>query len=124
MNSQDPYTIHVHRCTPERRCEAEAVCVRDDGHAVVCLKGEFDADTVHVVREVLAATDDALLIVDLSGVTFADASLLHALLDARRRLVLAGPLPDQFHRLLDLTGTGSLFAMTSRAGVAGDLCGG
>ncbi|MFE3579041.1 STAS domain-containing protein [Streptomyces vinaceus] len=87
------------------------MCHPDSDRTVVCLSGEFDADTIHVFREVLAATDEAMqLVVDLSGVTFADSSLLHALLDARHRIVLAGPLPRQFHRLLDLTVTTGRFA--------------
>ncbi|MEU8844126.1 STAS domain-containing protein [Streptomyces roseus] len=95
-------------------CQAEAECVPGDGHTLVRLSGEFDADTVHVFREVLEATGEATdLVVDLSSVTFADTSLLHALLDARKRVVLAGPLPRQFHRILDLTGLVQLFAAAS-----------
>lgn len=90
-----------------------------DGHTLVRLSGEFDADTIHVFREVLEATDDTgTLVVDLSGVTFADTSLLHALFDARRRVVLAGPLPCQFHRILDLTGLMQLFTAASDADTA------
>ncbi|MFE5534707.1 STAS domain-containing protein [Streptomyces sp. NPDC056519] len=83
---------------------------------MVCLSGEFDADTIHVFREVLAAIGSSTrLVVDLTGVTFADSSLLHALLDARHRIVLAGPLPRRFHRLLDRSGTMRQFATAPEA---------
>ncbi|MFE2475243.1 STAS domain-containing protein [Streptomyces sp. NPDC059389] len=91
------------------------------GHGGV-LSGEFDADTVHVFREILAATDTAVhLVVDLTGVTFADSSLLHALLDARRRIVLVGPLHGRFHRLLEVTGTTCLFTTAPGVGVQVDV---
>ncbi|MFE5767409.1 STAS domain-containing protein [Streptomyces sp. NPDC056485] len=102
------------------------MCHPDGDNTVVCLSGEFDPDTIHVLRQVLAATDETMhLVVDLSGVTFADSSLLHALLDARHRIVLAGPLPHQFHRLMDLTGTRRHFttAPARVAEAAVRLCG-
>ncbi|MFC1418131.1 hypothetical protein [Streptacidiphilus cavernicola] len=48
---------------------------------------------------------------DLSGVEFADCSLLNTLLLARsrRHLVLAGPLPHEVRRLFDLTSTAAVF---------------
>ncbi|MFF1343941.1 hypothetical protein ACFVYT_39990 [Streptomyces sp. NPDC058290] len=68
-----------------------------------------------------ALTDDMPLVVDLSGVPFAGSSLLHALLDARQRVALAGPLQSRFHRLLDLTGTAQQFTTTPQA--SAHLCG-
>ncbi|WP_158734482.1 hypothetical protein [Streptomyces sp. NRRL F-2747] len=42
----------------------------------------------------------------MSGITFADSSLLHALLDAHERVVLTGSLPNQFRRVLPRAGAG------------------
>lgn len=71
---------------------AEAERLLGDGHPVVVrLSGEFDID-IHVLPEVLAVTADRTVIIGLSRVAFADSAFLHALLDARRHVVLAGPL--------------------------------
>ncbi|MEU6935108.1 STAS domain-containing protein [Streptomyces rubiginosohelvolus] len=91
------------------------VRVCEEHHAlVVAACGDFDADERDLL---LAAWDEAderglpATVVDLTGVTFADSSLLDALLRARarhhtagRRLVLAGPLPSQVLLLLTVTG--------------------
>ncbi|MEW2062792.1 MULTISPECIES: STAS domain-containing protein [unclassified Streptomyces] len=62
----------------------------------------------------LAATSETRL--DLSGLEFADSSLLHLLLDAQRvhrardaRLVLAGALQPVVERLFAVTGTTAFF---------------
>ncbi|MEV7560896.1 hypothetical protein [Streptomyces sp. NPDC089795] len=76
---------------------------------LIRLTGEFDMDSVHILREALGAVPATTAIMDLTGVDFADAALLHALLDAPQNLVLAGPLPQHLQRLLDATGTTQLF---------------
>ncbi|MFB7781152.1 STAS domain-containing protein [Streptomyces vinaceus] len=91
------------------RTEADSVCV-------VACSGEFDQDTVGVLqaacdRETIGAQ---LLVLDVKNVTFADSSFLNTLIRLRntRPLALAGPLPAQLHRLLDLTGALPLFQMS------------
>lgn len=123
MNRRDLYTAHAHPCPSQfnGRSQAAAECRASEGHAVVRLSGEFDADSIHVFREVLAATDGTPLVVDLTGITFADSSLLHALIEAHGRIVLTGPLPRQFHRVLDLTGTARQFTIAPDAGAAADV---
>ncbi|MBK3560839.1 STAS domain-containing protein [Streptomyces sp. MBT56] len=65
----------------------------------------------------LAATSETWL--DLSGLEFADSSLLHLLLDSQRvhrardaRLVLAGALQPVVERLFTVTGTAAFFMRT------------
>ncbi|MEU9032584.1 hypothetical protein AB0D46_34780 [Streptomyces sp. NPDC048383] len=50
---------------------------------------------------------------DVSGVAFADSSMLNLMLLLRRtdHLVLAGPLPSQPARLLDITQARALFTL-------------
>ncbi|MET9097176.1 STAS domain-containing protein [Streptomyces cyaneofuscatus] len=87
----------------------------EDGAFVVAASGEFDLDEQ---EQLLAALGEAgrqnlpATVVDLSGVTFADSSLLNALLHAwrrhhalGRRFVLAGPLHPTITQLLTVTGT-------------------
>ncbi|MFE5538528.1 STAS domain-containing protein [Streptomyces sp. NPDC056519] len=85
---------------------------RDD--VLIHLRGEFDADTAHLVSDAIRAWRVDRTVIDLSGVSFADSSLLHTLLDARtgHHLVLAGPLPHQLDRLFTITGTRPLFTFT------------
>ncbi|MFJ3637603.1 STAS domain-containing protein [Streptomyces sp. NPDC090112] len=89
-----------------------------DGVWVVVCSGEFDLDTT---GKLAAACDgevgDArLLVLDVTGVTFADSSFLNVLirLHNSRSLVLAGPLPHQLERLLEMTG--ALALLTIRDG--------
>ncbi|MFF3728395.1 STAS domain-containing protein [Streptomyces erythrochromogenes] len=86
----------------------------DSAFVVVC-SGEFDQDTVGSLqltcdRETAGGKQ---LVLDVKNVTFADSSFLNTLIRLRntRPLALAGPLPDQLHRLLDLTGALALFEM-------------
>ncbi|MEU3724681.1 STAS domain-containing protein [Streptomyces sp. NPDC031705] len=88
------------------RPEADGVCV------VVC-SGEFDLDTIGRLeaaceREAGGATR---LVLDVSGVEFADSSFLNLLIHLRntRPLLLEGPLPHQLVRLLEMTGALALF---------------
>ncbi|MEU6630955.1 STAS domain-containing protein [Streptomyces parvus] len=68
-------------------------------------------------HECLAATSETWL--DLSGLEFADSSLLHLMLDSQRvhrardaRLVLAGALQPVVERLFTVTGTTAFFTRT------------
>ena len=82
-------------------------------HTVIAVTGELDIASTPYLRERLhtALRDTgAHVVIDVSGVTFCDASGLALLLDARRRveaagttLVLSAPRP-QLRRLLRLTG--------------------
>ena len=82
---------------------------REEGVEVLTLSGELDITTVQDVGPVL---DDALhsgagrLVVDLSGVSFADSSALNLLLRTHTRTVLhvAGPLHPFVGRLFEVTG--------------------
>ncbi|MFB7054867.1 STAS domain-containing protein [Streptomyces vinaceus] len=98
------------------RTEADSVCV-------VACSGEFDQDTVGLLQ---AACDREtagceLLVLDVKDVSFADSSFLNTLIRLRntRRLALAGPLPDQLHRLLELTGALPLFEVREGGGRVG-----
>ncbi|MER5807833.1 STAS domain-containing protein [Streptomyces sp. NPDC002033] len=92
-----------------------------DGVRVIVCTGELDLDTVEPLQ---SATEQAIadrglrrIVVDVSALTFADFSVLHQLVRLLRtgRLVLAGPLPPQLARLLEVTGTAPVFT------VAGDV---
>ncbi|WP_051810348.1 STAS domain-containing protein [Streptomyces sp. NRRL S-378] len=89
---------------------AEADSVR-----VVACAGEFDQDTVGLLQATCdrEATSAKLLVIDVKNVTFADSSFLNTLIRLRNAhpLAVAGPLPDQLHRLLDLTGARHRFEM-------------
>ncbi|MGW9374068.1 STAS domain-containing protein [Streptomyces xanthophaeus] len=97
--------------------ESPRVTVRPepDGVWMVVCSGEFDLDTT---GKLAAACDrDAaavrLLVLDVTGVTFADSSFLNVLirLHNSRSIVLAGPLPHQLERLLEMTGALALFTI-------------
>ncbi|MCX4960971.1 STAS domain-containing protein [Streptomyces virginiae] len=97
--------------------ESPRVAVRseaDDVWVVVCT-GEFDLDTTGELAVACdrVTADAQLLVIDVSGVAFADSSFLNVLIRLRnsRPLVLAGPLPSQLHRLLEMTGALALFAL-------------
>ncbi|MGW6841221.1 STAS domain-containing protein [Streptomyces sp. NPDC054958] len=94
-----------------------------DGVYVVGCAGEFDQDTVGLLQ---AACDREtpgakLLVLDVRNVAFADSSFLNTLIRLRntRPLALAGPLPDQLRRLLDLTGALPLFQVRGDSAQAG-----
>ncbi|MEU6313805.1 STAS domain-containing protein [Streptomyces sp. NPDC047014] len=99
--------------------------VRYDAHGrfVVSCAGEFDQETV---GELAAACDrvdaDAgLVVLDVKDVAFADSSFLNTLIQLRNTgpLVLQGPLPDQLHRLLSVTGALPLFEVRDAGAQAG-----
>ncbi|MEU8779794.1 STAS domain-containing protein [Streptomyces sp. NPDC048606] len=86
---------------------------QEDGRAVVECAGEFDIDSVDLLRQACAgpAADAKLLVLDVARVEFADSSFLNELIRLRqeRELALAGPLPRQLRRLLEMTGALALF---------------
>ncbi|MFF3017342.1 STAS domain-containing protein [Streptomyces sp. NPDC057939] len=94
------------------RYEADGVCV------VVCT-GEFDLDTAGTLTGACEREGDAkLLVLDVTGVTFADSSFLNVLIRLRntRAVELAGPLPTQLRRLLEMTGAVHLFEFRDAPG--------
>jgi len=93
-------------------------CRAPDGVSVVELSGELD---IVATSDVRAHVDEAAgrrgLVLDLSGATFLDSSMLKELLRAsaelaryETRLVLAG-IPPAARRVLDLTRTAELFTL-------------
>ncbi|MFE9934279.1 STAS domain-containing protein [Streptomyces sp. NPDC005533] len=96
-----------------------SVRARADGLAVVECSGEFDRDTAGVLVAVCDrdAGPAEVLVVDVARVAFADSAFLNVLLRLwnSRRLVLAGPLPDQLRRLLEITGAVDLFEVRNDA---------
>jgi anti-anti-sigma factor len=77
-------------------------------------QGDVDISTVPELSAALGRCSNGhrLLICDLSEVTFMDSTGLRALVNARRRepeRFVLGATSHQVQRLLDLTGTSSLF---------------
>jgi anti-anti-sigma factor len=67
----------------------ETLVSHEAGRTVVALEGEHDVATVFAVTQALVAAleaDDSDVVVDLSGVTFMDASTIGVLLAARNDL--------------------------------------
>ncbi|WP_329459318.1 STAS domain-containing protein [Streptomyces sp. NBC_01497] len=91
----------------------------DNGSRIVRATGSLDDENASLLDDALEKADreDArLVVVDLSGVSFADSTVLHVLLRARgrsRRLVIAGPLSAVVERLFDVTGTRSAFTFAA-----------
>lgn len=98
------------------RPEADGVCV------VVC-SGEFDQDTVGMLVDACdtEASGAKLLVLDVARVLFADSAFLNVMIRLRnsRRMALAGPVPHQLHRLLELTGALDLFEVRDDSTQAG-----
>ncbi|GAA2401073.1 MULTISPECIES: STAS domain-containing protein [Streptomyces] len=97
---------------------------------VVRVTGECDADEADAVTAALSAPragGAAATVADLGGVTFADSSLLHALLTARQGHAAAGmpfvlvAVSPLVRRLLDLTDTARVFTMAPDLASALDL---
>jgi anti-sigma B factor antagonist len=91
----------------------------DCGRVVVALRGELDVMDAEAVAVVLTAAADRgnVVVVDLAGLTFIDASGMAALVRARqhachmgRALVLAAP-QRQVRRVLALTGQAGAFSV-------------
>jgi anti-anti-sigma factor len=89
--------------------------IQDDGDTLLVQpQGEVDLATVPELAAALGRCSNThrLVICDLSEVTFMDSTGLRALVDARRRepeRFVLGATSPQVQRLLDLTGTSSLF---------------
>ncbi|MFG2623048.1 STAS domain-containing protein [Streptomyces sp. NPDC048507] len=86
----------------------------EDGVCVIVCVGEFDMDSAGLLPEAAASAEclsGSLVVIDVSGVEFADSSFLSQLLhvNSSRRVVLRGPLPGQLARLLEMTGAQGLF---------------
>ena len=93
-------------------------CAAPDGVALLELSGELDIAATSVVRShVDGAAGRRGVVLDLSGATFVDSSMLKELLRAsaelaryETQLVLAG-IPPAVRRVLDLTRTADLFTL-------------
>lgn len=93
---------------------------RTPGHTVLAVSGELDLATTSALRDRIAGVlEDAAtpVIIDLSGVTFCDATGLALLVDVKRRaqahaltVSLAGPRRN-VSKLLRITGLDQAFAM-------------
>ena len=96
-----------------------------DGIGVVALAGELDIAATSAVREqVDRAAGSRGLVLDLSGATFLDSSMLKELLRAagelsryETRLVLAG-ITQPVRRVFELTRTTALFTTADDAAAA------
>ncbi|MER6216233.1 STAS domain-containing protein [Streptomyces sp. NPDC001674] len=89
-----------------------------DGARVIVCSGEFDIDTSQLLLDACRQVPgEAPVVVDVGQVSFADSSFLNALVQLRkmRPLTLRGPLPHQFHRLMEVTGALPLFDVRSPA---------
>ncbi|MFD9415706.1 STAS domain-containing protein [Streptomyces goshikiensis] len=89
-----------------------------DGTRIIVCSGEFDIDSRDALDQALqnAHRDGATrTVLDMEHVSFADSSMLNALLVAHRRqhLVLAGPLSSQIARLFEMTGVDTALNITA-----------
>ncbi|MFD3808543.1 STAS domain-containing protein [Streptomyces sp. NPDC058611] len=81
-----------------------------DGVRVIECSGEFDQGTLHPLKaaaaEAAADPDVRRIVLDVSKVAFADSSMLNVMVMLLRsgRLALAGPVPVQLDRLMEITG--------------------
>jgi anti-sigma B factor antagonist len=99
----------------------ERVAAPGAGQVVVDLGGELDlavAPDLRALLEDVASEGSQLVVVDVTDVSFIDSTVLreilrahHAITGAGGRLVIAGPQPG-VERLLQLTGTTEVFAIT------------
>ncbi|WP_411102894.1 STAS domain-containing protein [Streptomyces sp. cmx-4-9] len=86
-----------------------------DGVRVIACAGEFDGETLGPLRAACTVAAKApgvrRIVLDIAAMTFADSSMLNLMLLLLRsgRLVVAGPVPPQFGRVLDVTSARSLF---------------
>lgn len=103
-------------------------CAAPDGVAVIELSGELDIAATSELRACVdAAAGHRGVILDLSGATFVDSSMLKELLRANAelaraetRLVLAA-IPVAVRRVLELTRTTELFALADDRAAALEL---
>ncbi|MFH8635478.1 STAS domain-containing protein [Streptomyces goshikiensis] len=82
--------------------------------AVVVVQGDMDLDTSAPLAESLLAAAHAnpVVVLDTSGITFADSAFLNLLLQAHAltELRIAGP-PHQLQRLLEMTGADAVLQL-------------
>ncbi|MCF3961866.1 STAS domain-containing protein [Streptomyces fuscigenes] len=99
----------------ENNSAAVVTRTTDNGGHIVRATGSLDDENASLLEDALEQADreqSRMVVVDLSGVSFADSTVLHVLLQARRRsrrLVIAGPLGGVVLRLFEATGTRSAF---------------
>ncbi|MFI1784876.1 STAS domain-containing protein [Streptomyces rubiginosohelvolus] len=115
-------TVWYRRAASSDGGELAVSLALSDGRALVTVVGGMEWRCTWPLEqaldhECLAATSETWL--DLSGLEFADSSLLHLLLDSQRvhrardaRLVLAGALQPVVERLFTVTGTTAFFMRT------------
>jgi anti-anti-sigma factor len=81
---------------------------------VIALQGEFDLDTLGVVRQVterVLATFEGALVFDLALVSFCDSALLnHLVRTASKRRTALVHTSTAVERLLQMTGAGAVFS--------------
>ncbi|MDF3301238.1 STAS domain-containing protein [Streptomyces tropicalis] len=105
---------------PDEREPAVSSSVHGDAF-VVQVGGDVDSESAPRLARALKAglrAGTARSVVDLSGTTFADSAILHALLEAQRAhrargllMVVAGPFGDSVERLFGVTGTAGYFVL-------------
>jgi anti-anti-sigma factor len=81
------------------------------GVRVVGARGAYDLYSITPLSEALvaAATEHSKVVLDASGITFADSTLLNLLILTRRSVDLRVAAPSQqLRRLLDITGVDTL----------------
>ncbi|WP_069739792.1 STAS domain-containing protein [Streptomyces sp. EN27] len=115
-------TVWYRRAASSDGGELAVSLALSDGRALVTAVGGMEWRCTWPLEqaldhECLEATSETWL--DLSGLEFADSSLLHLLLDSQRvhrardaRLVLAGVLQPVVERLFTVTGTTAFFMRT------------
>jgi len=90
-----------------REDDRTALQYERDGVQVVVAHGDYDPGTIAPLQRVLdtAARKHSPVVVDVSGVSFADSTFLNLLLRIHHMtsLRVAGP-PPQLRRLLEITG--------------------
>ncbi|MFD9245973.1 STAS domain-containing protein [Streptomyces sp. NPDC059556] len=85
--------------------------------------GEFDADSVDCLHEAVACVctpQTERILLDLTGVTFADSAFVSELLATRHRcprLILVGPLPTVVSLVLDAAGVRGVFHIALEEGL-------
>ncbi|MFF5635826.1 STAS domain-containing protein [Streptomyces sp. NPDC012825] len=101
---------------PGERLPDQAAATRYEAHGagVVVARGSYDMQTVAPLATALgtAAEEYRKVVLDVSGVTFADSSFLNLLILTHRTtdLRLAGPTP-QVKRLLEITGVDTVLTV-------------
>lgn len=108
----------------EMRSPSDGVTIHQDGHVVVV--GDIDVVSAPSIEDAIRRAEDPLgtgrpLVIDVRGVGFIDSSGLRVLLAASRRAAAAGRRVElagsgsALLRLLDITGTGSMFDLAAES---------